>query len=196
MNLKLDYKNFRYDDKYHKYTLGNIELLSVTQILSVISDYEYSNQSAMDRGTYIHKCCAMFLKGTLDFDKLEPDIQKSILNWSNFLLNNKLINIEVLAEVHLYSEKYYYSGTLDYIFFTEREVIVVDIKTGGEYKSDPYQLYGYCNLVKENFDIDKPIILYNLYLKRSSIPEKRIFTKRDFNKFLCFKITYQEKNNL
>ena len=196
MKLQLDYSNFKYDDKDHEYMLGNIKLIGVTQILSIISDYSKSNRNAMERGKYIHKCCEMFLKGTLDFDKLDPEIQKAVLVWSNFLLNNRLLNTEVMIETPLYSAKYYYAGKPDYIFFTDIGIIIVDIKSGSEYKSDPYQLFGYRNLVAENFEINKPIILYNLYLKTNSIPKEREFMKKDFNKFLCFKITYQELNNL
>ena len=149
----------------------------------------------MERGTYIHKCCEMFLQGTLDFDKLDPEIQKMVVVWSNFLLNNKLLNAEVMIETPLYSEKYYYAGKPDYIFFTDIEIIIPDIKSGGEYNSDPYQLFGYRNLVIENFEINKPIRLLNLYLKTGKVIERK-FTKKNFNKFLCFKITYQELNNL
>lgn len=206
MKLKLDYTNFRYEDKDHKYYLGNIELPSVTKILSVISYYEFSDTNPMykDRGTYIHKCCEMFLKGTLDFKALESDIQIQVRNWSNFLLDNKLLNAEVLIETPLYSEKYFYAGRLDYIFFTEKAIIVPDVKSGAKYKSDFYQLLGYYNLVMENLylkggtlkaDKHRPIRLLNVYTKTGKVQEHK-FTKKDFNDFLCIKRAYEIKNNL
>ena len=189
MKLQLDYSNFKYDDKDHIYTFGNIKLVNVTEILSIISDHSYVKQKDLDRGKYIHKSCWMFLKGNLDFDKLDPEIQKNILVWSNFLLNYKLLNVEIIAETPLYSAKYYYAGTPDYIFFMDSKIIIVDIKSGSEYKSDLYQLIAYKNLIVENFKIDKSIVLYNLYLKTGKVKE-RIFTKKLFNNFLSIKATY------
>ena len=202
MRLNLDYSKFRYEPKDHKYTLGNIELLSVTKILSVISDYSHSNQNAMDRGSYIHKSTEMFEKGTLDFDKLESDIQMQVKNWSNFILEWKLYKAEVLIETPLYSGRYFYAGRPDRIYFTDKEIIIVDIKSGGQYKSDFYQLIAYYNLVMENLYLkngilktpeSKPIRLLNVYTKTGKIQEHK-FTKKDFNSFLCFKRTYEIKN--
>jgi hypothetical protein len=108
-----------FEPEGHKYFRDKIEVPGVTNILKLIQNWNYGgNMEAADKGTYIHKCCALLDSYKLDLKQLqieEPEAFCYVQQWEKFLFENKLENISAKIEQKYYWEKwnYKFGGTVD-----------------------------------------------------------------------------------
>jgi predicted RecB family nuclease len=98
----------------------------------------------MERGSKIHKICEKTLKKEISFDE-KDDVQRSILKMLLYISKKESIKkIEIEDKIHIKLLK----GFIDFWVETDKNIIVLDYKTGKmhpieEYK---YELYFYAML--------------------------------------------------
>jgi hypothetical protein len=107
--------SLEFDAAEHRYTLGGRILPSVTQILKPLVDYagipEAILNKAADRGNYVHKCCEMYLLGTLDQDAIDEECAPY---FQGFRLFADETGFEPeLIEQRVYHTRLMYAGTVD-----------------------------------------------------------------------------------
>jgi len=109
--------DIEFDSKKHEYKKEGVVIPSVTQAISMISDWNYgADTTAADRGTFLHKCCEMSIKGILDFKNISLESQNFVIMFEKFLKENDLTLKNFESEKRYYSKRYNYAGTVDYIF--------------------------------------------------------------------------------
>ena len=124
-------KRLQFDEEKHKYTVDDIEIPSVTEIVAPLTYSKYTVDSAVllqakHRGTMIHAACADYDFGALtDESEIAPDIAMYLSAWENFC--------------HDYGVKWHYiesqmcgneyAGTIDRIGEIDGRAVIVDIKT-------------------------------------------------------------------
>ena len=198
-----------FDEENHVYKHKNKIVPSVTQILNrvAVSDGEsehipiggnifQNNDTAKRFGIAFHKYAELYLKGK-EVEASE-EMKPWIKQFHNFLLASGLEtkdNDNKNVERVLYSSRYNYAGTADWIAIDRNgQVCVVDWKTStAESSYWDLQLAAYANLVQEQ-ETDK----IRQGIKRISVRidedryEKRTRkTEPDFNKFLSILNTYK-----
>lgn len=139
----------------HTYTSedGGVRFPSVTQICSLLSDWQFVDDGAAQFGSHVHQAISMHLAGTLDYDALDENL-KSYLQGAIRFLDDSGLKITAFEEVVLH-ERLRYAGRLDLRGVTSRrtrrkqEQVIVDWKTGVLTKTVGPQLSGYANAVDE-----------------------------------------------
>lgn len=106
-----------FDEATHTYTVDGVIVPNVTSIMRGIVDYSniprHILDEASERGTYVHKCCEMFLWGTLDESSVEPGYMPYLDAFKLFLGDTYFI-VEHIEE-RVYHRKLKYAGTVDMI---------------------------------------------------------------------------------
>lgn len=160
-------KRLIFDEDKHEYSVGEIKIPSVTEIVSPFTFTKYRvdaaivNQAAW-RGTVIHELCADYDLGCISEDEMiQPDIALYLMAWKSF--------------IHDYKPEWYYievplaspqgfAGTIDRIGKIDSKNTVVDIKTTSSMDraskiSLSAQIGGYSILAEEN---DIPVEYENM----------------------------------
>jgi hypothetical protein len=158
----------------HTYKLGDITLISVTQLLTatgVAPDFSFISPYYADRGRRLHEAIEMYVKADLQ-DFIEEDIQPYFDSYLEF--RNE---IEESGYESLEQEKigYYkkdniplFAGSADDICMINGELALIDYKTSSQIrKNHYYQLGAYMNI----FGIDNA---YILQLKKDGFKFKKI----------------------
>ncbi len=176
---------FTFDAETHIYRLDGRVIPSVTQILGefcpvTISGRDYyvnaftgsvvgmeKFDKAADFGTAVHRGCTLILlhgKDFLDWDALAPELVGPLRQFVRWMAEWK--PEVILAEAPLYSRKYGYAGTPDFVAKIKRKVAVVDIKTGAFDMAGP-QVAAYGELYKENYRYRGAVGRYVLHLPKN-----------------------------
>jgi hypothetical protein len=104
-----------FDEASHTYTLGERRLPSVTQVLKPLIDYagipEAILNKAAERGNYVHKCCELYLLGTLDESGIDEECAPYFQGFKKFMDETGFE--PELIEQRLYHAKLMYAGTVD-----------------------------------------------------------------------------------
>ena len=121
-----------FDEARHEYRVGGRVVPSVTQVLSVITDFGGVSADVLARaaefGTHVHQAVDLDSKGLLDEESLDPALAPYLAAWRTFLAD---AGATVLAsEVRVYHPGQHYAGTLDALLRIRNKVAVVDVKTG------------------------------------------------------------------
>lgn len=120
----------RYDDQEHKYFIDSRPIISVTNTIreAGLSDYGFSDGSAMDRGTAIHTVTELFDKGALNVERIDNPLLPYFSGYLAFLEDHKptFLAIEELVGHSTYG----YAGRLDRRLILGDHETVLDIKTG------------------------------------------------------------------
>ena len=141
--------SFKLDKETHIYTLDDIVLPSVTQILKPLSDFSFVDADVMKRaedyGKAVHDMVALYFEDDLDEEALDPGLKGPLeafkLWWGNRLYHEG----EIIIEEPEYHPKLKYAGTADLAFTYDN--LVIDIKTRKPNKIvDILQLEAYAHL--------------------------------------------------
>jgi len=134
-----------FDEARHEYRVGGRVVPSVTQILSILSDFSAVPADVLARaaefGTHVHQAVDLYNKGRLDEAALDPALAPYLADWRSFLMDT---GAEVLAsEVRVYHPGQHYAGMLDTIVRLRGKAVLVDVKTGQVPRTVGPQLIAY-----------------------------------------------------
>lgn len=141
-----------FEPEAHVYKVGEETIPSVTQILKELGlsrSYDGVDPFYRDRGTAVHKCIELYLKGTLDELSIDP-VCLPYFNAAREFLGDRCGRFE--SELPLYSESLGYAGTVDLIeHISDTECIIYDAKcTESVDPAAELQLCAYQILVEQN----------------------------------------------
>lgn len=98
-------------------------------------------EASGDIGTAVHKACEDWIKNKT-IPSLDEQGMKMFENFKNWAEENKVEFLE--SEIRVYSEKYWYAGTIDLVIKLNGHVYIGDIKTSsGIWDEHFYQTAGY-----------------------------------------------------
>ena len=121
---------FYFDEKEHKYYLGNYILPSVTQIIQgVFGKRDWYSDWHAQRGKAIHLAIHYLINNKLDWGSVDERILPRIKAFQAFM---KDFNFEIVeSEKIMYSKKMMFAGTMDLLFYDpdKKEYIIADIKS-------------------------------------------------------------------
>ena len=186
----------------HKYSLvyqdGAIERIpSVSEIIEPLVDYSMVDKATMARacefGTNVHKSIELWLKGTLDIDKLDDGLKKPLEGFRKWLWSTYQ-NAKCQSEVRMHHEPLGYAGTIDLIVGDDT---IIDIKTRKYNRVvDPVRLGAYSLLTRGyhtyayvlEIDVDGNCKLINAYDKYAKSVFRKLLDRynreQEFNDFV------------
>ena len=159
--------DLHFDAKAHKYYAGNVELVSVTQLLAAVNvtkDLSHLDPMYRTRGTAVHQIMELIFE--LDYDESDTD---ESLHWYGKQIIAFLDSTGFqpkIWELQLANRKQKVAGTLDVAGLRDDEIWIVDAKTGTlDEVGVGCQLAGYQDLalngeVIENKDYDRDFLAY------------------------------------
>lgn len=134
---------------------------------------DYS-MTAADSGTKVHKKCSeRIVNGSVIFPEDEKWEDEEFIKYLGFELFMEEKQPEVLATEYIgYSPNFPIAGAIDLPCIMNGEYCIIDIKTGKEWNSYPYQLFAYKDLINQVLaDMGSSIRFtktYCLYLKEGT----------------------------
>jgi hypothetical protein len=154
-------------DNEHRYYFGTRPLMGVSQVLNVVSPFEFSNPVAMMRGTAVHMATEFYDKGTLDVASVDPAISGYLAGWRQFRaemgFEPDLDEIEVIVADILLGV----AGTYDRFGAINQRRVLLDIKTGQKHWRYDVQLAAYDYLRQKYYDEPEADELATVYLNDS-----------------------------
>lgn len=180
-----------FEPKGHIYARPEDGLLmdSVTTIIKAECGlYQYGDGVAAERGTAVHRACHYYDDGDLDEATLPDNVKPYLEQYVKALSDLK---IKILAnELMRYHPTYLYAGTPDKLAIVDKNIGIIDVKTGQEGNDHAWQLAGYEALIKHEHP-GKVLKRWNLYL----LPDRYKFIERDGrNDFTEFIVLYSAHN--
>lgn len=131
-------ERFTFNDETHEYKIDGVVVPSVTQVLNSVFPRFAVDPYYLQRGSVIHACCAMLLRGE-DFE-FDPQVTGWILAAKKFISE---VKPEVLAvEKQFYSERHGFAGTIDARIMIGDQPMLLDWKSSTS-GNDLMQLAGY-----------------------------------------------------
>lgn len=135
--------NFRFDEENHLYFLGAERLLSpssVFQELGLVDDRWYKPEHRQ-RGKAVHAAIHYALKGTLDWDTLDPDLHGYVASGLKYVAHRrpKILRFETV----LHHPALKFAGTFDVEWQIAGDNWIIDWKTGKAAKVTRYQTAAY-----------------------------------------------------
>ena len=131
-------ERFTFNDETHEYKILGVAVPSVTQVLNSVFPRFAVDPYYLQRGSVIHACCAMLLRGE-DFD-FDPEVTGWILAARKFIKEVK--PVAQVVERQYYSERYGFAGTVDAIVNIGSNHLLLDWKSSTS-GNDLMQLAGY-----------------------------------------------------
>lgn len=83
--------NFLFDPEKHLYTLGGVQIPSVTQVLPY--NYRGNNEDAKQKGSYVHRMIEFKAKGVLDEETLDPQLKPYLEAYKRLLNEYRLTGV-------------------------------------------------------------------------------------------------------
>lgn len=160
MNSVLSY-DLKLDPATHIYTLNGKVVPGVSEIMKAVGltkDWSGVDTFYRDRGTVVHACISMFLKGTLDESTIDPSAVPYFEEFKAWWSQNK--QPWIASEISLYSEKYGFAGTIDFV--TEKVIYDFKCTKSPEHFTNEIQGAFYRVLVQENLKLDLPFGILQL----------------------------------
>ena len=140
---------FHFDEEKHIYTLDDVELDSVTGILTAegFIDTRFYDEWSRTRGSYVHEATHLYDRGELDEDALDPQLRPYLDAWIRF---KEEARFRVLrSEEPVFHPILFYAGTPDKTgFFDEKLVAIIDIKSGKAESWAAVQTAGYAGILE------------------------------------------------
>ena len=133
----------------HIYRLNGEIIPSVTTVLKGVRLIDYSFipqdvlQAAAKRGQLVHQALQYYAQGTLDEQSIDPAIAGYVAAGIRFHEESRLICANI--EQRVFDAYYRYAGTFDLDCIIDRELWLIDYKTGLVLPGHRYQLAGYLN---------------------------------------------------
>lgn len=196
----------KFNAKDHIYTLNDVVIPSVTQILNEYIPFSYGDydyyinpytrtvlsadvlNNASFVGTEIHKIFEVILSGqNLDFGTLNENLFGPALQIQNFMEDFDVKTIAV--EKRVYSEKYKVAGTFDLLCTLGKsdKLVLIDLKTYAKPLLVGPQISAYVKLYKEMENYKGSIDRAFLYVPKDGGQYKLnyLHNTQDFDFFLC-----------
>jgi hypothetical protein len=142
-----------FDETKHEYKLNGLIIPSVTKIIGEIfpiSDFiskELLEQKA-DLGKKVHKTIELNDSGNLDVGTLHPLLRKYLDNWIKFKCDYNFTPMDI--ELQLSHPLYKYAGRVDQVGLIDKDLTVLDIKSGAVQKTHSIQTAAYQSLYEIN----------------------------------------------
>ena len=109
-----------------------------------------AKSDAADYGTMLHDLIERFAKGEDVPDPVNPQLKKGFLDFKAWVKEHKIVF--KASERRVYSRKYRYSGTLDLIARSGKDLILIDIKTSSGIWDEYFlQMAAYIQAFQEEF---------------------------------------------
>jgi len=135
---------------------------SISNLLFGEGYYPKDDTLLMDRGSYIHECCKLYLQDKLDIEQLIKDGDEGWIGSLRAGLHALgVLGKKVYAEIPIYCENPTYGTTPDAVFPDQKTI--VEFKTGGvEKEKHAMQLMAQCKAVFKFYGIvcNRLVILY------------------------------------
>lgn len=144
-------ETIKFSKEGHIYTQGDTVLPSVTQIIDHfgLSDFSFADESILERarnlGTNVHLACQ--LSDEDDLGQCPEPLYDYVKSWQKFRADYPLEWMAV--EKPMASLIWQFAGTQDRVSSEH----IIDIKTGGKYKSHQIQTAAYQILAEETLGI-------------------------------------------
>lgn len=126
-----DFEELKFEESKHVYTLGGIQIPSVTTIMRPLSNALYGGvdesvlNKAANRGTAVHNAIENYLDfGIADIDPTFLSYFEAFLEWKNAV--NPIVHG---TEKKVYHKVYRYAGTADLIATIDDKRYLIDYKT-------------------------------------------------------------------
>jgi hypothetical protein len=134
-----------FDERTHTYRVGGAIVPSVTTILdAVLGDGFNHDPAAAEFGNHVHKAVALYLRGRLNWNELDPALVPYVHAAAACIRDNDITVIDVERIVSSIAPRY--CGTLDlYGHLRGRHSAVLDWKTGGRAPYVGSQLAAYAH---------------------------------------------------
>lgn len=141
----MTFPTYRFDEASHTYYIDGCEVLSVTQVLveAGIIDTKWFTVQGRHRGSTVHKCIELLVKGTLDLNSVDPKIEGYLDAYRLFVNDTGFECDEV--ERRVWSPSGGFAGTLDQLGGIKGGTAIVDTKTGALLRPTGVQLTGYAS---------------------------------------------------
>lgn len=154
-----------FDEVNHVYTLGDVEIPSVTQLMSKfeIVDTKWYDLQASIRGRHVHTATEYYDEGDLDIQSLDPIVKPFVDAYIKFRKELKLEYL--LSEKQMVDHVNLFAGTLDRLAIINGKIALIDIKSGSMPKWVAIQLEGYRRLLKA-MGLQTPVEFYALVLRK------------------------------
>lgn len=121
-----------YEPERHRYSIGGVEMPSVSRIIKrlVEDEYRFAKSEDMDRGAILGTAVALAieldLEGTLDESSLHEAVIPHFENWREF---RKKSGFEpTLCETIVHSKRYGYCGRIDLFGSLNKRPALIDAK--------------------------------------------------------------------
>lgn len=126
-------KDLYFDEARHEYTYKGALVPGVTSVIdNILSQFdgvpEHQLKAARERGTAVHRACALYDLDDLVMDSLDPRIVPYLEAWILFRKERGFHPTAI--EERVFHPRHMYAGTLDRIGLIGGAVSIVDIKTG------------------------------------------------------------------
>lgn len=144
-------KSFIFDEATHTYSLGDMRLPSVTQILKPVVNFDFVPPDVLaykcHLGIAVHRACELLDQNNLDESSVSPPLIPYIEAWKLF---KEQTEFQVLMnEQKMYHSSLLYAGTLDRVGVLNGRKVILDLKTSTALsKWVGLQLAGYSLLYK------------------------------------------------
>lgn len=188
-----------FDPGWHRYFWNGVQVPGISEILKgvgLIDDRFYNDEAAL-QGTYIHKATALWDRGTLDEDTLDPAIKPYLEGWKAYRAQSGIRPVEI--EQPRYSEIFGFAGTPDRISDAANgHRVIEEIKTGYEATWWDYQRVGQDILVNGTRFNDCDLVVVRLFGNgriSAHVMEARERSKLR-GEFLALLTTFNIKRNL
>lgn len=184
-----------FDAEKHEYRVGGIITPSVSQILKAngLMDNFRHNENSLRIGTAIHKALELHDKGTLDYSKLDPRLKKCIKLWEDFKKQMGLVVTGIEKKVCVGQ---IYAGTIDRIATDNRNIAIIDYKSGNPQDWAALQTAAYAmayNPTGNYKDWERYCLKIHWDLDRAIY--KPYKDKNDFQNFMSMANAYHWKKN-
>lgn len=119
-----------FDKDSHTYTVGGVQLPSVTQVLDTLIDFRFVDRDVLEAarvfGNHVHDAMALLVREELDWQTLDPALVPYILGGKRFLEES---GITVIAsEMRVACKRMRCAGTLDLAGVLRNSECVLDFK--------------------------------------------------------------------
>ena len=128
---------------------AGVQIPNVTSILkdAGLIDTSFFDAYSRDRGTLVHRACALYDRDDLDMSSLDPAIEPYLYGWIKFRKDSGFIP-EAVEEI-VYNPEYRYVGTLDVRGLLGGYKAIIDRKTGSAQPWAELQTAAYENCLAE-----------------------------------------------
>jgi hypothetical protein len=122
--------SLRFDPDEHRYWLDGHVVPSVTQVLSLVTDYQWATAEHRERGTAVHWMLELADQDDLDESALDPRLIPYLDAWREFRAQTGF-TVQAI-ETRLASRAYRYAGTEDRFGLFQGEFMSLDIKSSAQ----------------------------------------------------------------